>query len=191
MPNDNTELNAEILKVLIQRIDHLENILVFSALSLLITTTFAIYTAIYSLKNSSNLKISSSVVLTGVSLIYFLLSGYYYFMLTHFYATTCMLLPLRSEISDIIEIELLWKSFQLTLPFLRENAKMYLALLNAPIFPLLFSSLSIVVVWNILKKEIESATRKYLILVFSISAQLMLFFSMIWYPFSKFVNVII
>lgn len=184
-------METELVKVLIERIGHLENVLFSSTLGLLITTTIALFSAIYSLKNKSKVKLSSSFLLIGSNLIYILLSGYYYFILTHFYASILVILPLKGKIPNSLDIDVLWNSFQLSIPFINEKSRIYLALINAPLFPFLFSSISIIGIWYLVRKGIKSKIKRRIWLFGSILVQLIIFYLMIWYPFNEFMKSII
>ena len=183
-------MEQEVIKILVERMGHLETILFSSALGFLITTTIALFSAVYSLINKSNVKLKPSFLIIGANLIYVLLSGYYYFILTHFYATASTIIPLKDSIPNAINIDKLWTSFQLSIPFLGQEYKIYLALLNAPLFPFFFASISIIGIWFIVKEDFKSKMESKLSLIGSIVAQLAVFYLMIWYPFNEFIELI-
>lgn len=184
-------METEIIKILIERIGHLETVLFSSAFGFLITTTIALFTAVYSLKNASKVELSSKFLLTGSNVIYVLLSGYYYFILTHFYAAASTVIPFKDKIPDTLNIETLWNSFQLSIPFVGEQSRIYLSLINAPLFPFLFSTFSIIGIWFLVKKEIKPKSNRKFWLIGSILTQLILFYLMIWHPFNQFIEMLI
>ena len=184
------KFNQELIKVLVSRLNHLETVLFSSALGFLLTTTVAVYSAVYSIRNSDKIEIKPNFIISGVNIIYVLLSGYYYFILTHFYATASIIIPFKSELPDSINIERLWTFFQLSIPFIESSTRNYLSLLNAPLFPLLFSVASTTGVWYILRNDFDSNKKRIGILVVSFLTQMITFFLMIWYPFSKFIKLI-
>ena len=183
-------MEKEIIKILVQRINHLETVLFSSALGFLITTTLAIFAALYILKTESKLRINPSFLMIGTNIIYVLLSGYYYFILTHFYATASTLIPFKSLIPDSINIDKLWTYFRFSIPFLKSETQMYLSLLNAPLFPLLFSMMSITGVWYLINNEFKSEKKKWMSIGLSLILQSVIFYLMIWYPFRQFIKLI-
>ena len=89
----------EIVPILFQRMNSLETILVSTLLGFLITTTLALYASYYNFKDTSKLSKCPGTLMLGVNVLYIFLSGYYYFMLTHYYVIVSILIPYAEEAS--------------------------------------------------------------------------------------------
>ena len=104
---------------------------------------------LFLVSDNERTKLSGADALKGVALIYALLSGYYYFMLGHYYATVIALVPVADGI-DSIEVDGFWAVFESPLWFLPDDFNNVLGLLGAPLYPLMFSGLVIVGVGRIM-----------------------------------------
>jgi len=190
----NNQEIIQILQMLNSRINHLEVMIFSSMLGILLTTTFGLYAASYKIKESDDKSMKPATLIWAVNAIYFLVSGYYYFILTHFYAATTTLFELQSKLPRYVNLSNFWNFFQLpTIPFfwLSEKSRNILSLLSAPLFPLLFSLSSIVGICYLLKRRLLISHKSIFSLLWkSLIIQLILFYLMAIFPFIRFINVI-
>ena len=83
-----------LIRVMVDRMNSLESILVSSLFGFLITTTLSIFAAVYFVRtdeSDKDIKIPALGLFVGISILYGFLSGYYYWMLTNFYAAIAIL----------------------------------------------------------------------------------------------------
>ncbi len=72
---------------LVERMNHLESLLVSNLLGFLLTTTVTIFGAAYELRSGTKTPfVTPTQIFVGASVFYVFLSGYYYYMLAQFYA---------------------------------------------------------------------------------------------------------
>ncbi len=153
MSNEN-----DLIGFLVERLNHLEDLLVSSLLWFLLTGSFTAFAAIYGLgstrqdarssetENAGKSGVSSAEpfglpsarqLFFGANVLLALLSGYYYFMLAQFYAAVVVLTPLLDHVPSA---QHLWRTLQV--PFLglaSTTVANGLILASAPLLPLLFS----------------------------------------------------
>ena len=179
----------DIVPMLFQRINSLESILVSTLISFLVTTTLAIFSIYYQSKDNSKLTDNPVIVIIFINVLYIFLSGYYYFMLTHFYATYSILEPYLKGISGYRN---LWVFFSLPqVPFFFSDYwRIVISLLSAPLFPLFFSFATISGVCLLLRKDSTTKLMTTYTILFSFLAQLTTCYLMIFYPFVRFLECI-
>jgi len=137
--------SSDAVAPLIERLSHLEGLLVSNLLGFLVTTTITIFGVVYALRPASKaLPLASPTqVFVGASILYVFLSGYYYFMLAQFYACVITLMPLVK--SRGVEIDALWSALRIpsfgVIPKRIANMAM---LANAPLLPLAFSIFALI-----------------------------------------------
>jgi hypothetical protein len=125
---------------LVERLNHLERLLVSNLLGFLLTTTITIFGVAYGLRPATKILPSATPtqVFIGASILYVFLGGYYYFMLAQFYACVITLAPLVK--SRDVEVNTLWSTLRIpsfgAIPKRMANMAM---LANAPLLPLAFS----------------------------------------------------
>jgi hypothetical protein len=182
----------DAVQLLLERMNHLEDLLVSSLLGLLITATFSVFVALYALRTQSKKALPTGVtparVLLGVNVLYTFLGGYYYFMLAQFYAATAATLELTSNIPSM-PVRQLWMVMKYPqIPFLSEEDRNLAMLLNAPLFPFLFACASITILWSVLRSDRPSRGLGYVALTSSIGWQGLVCWLMAWHPFTTFLE---
>lgn len=176
----------ELTGILVERLSHLEGILANSLLGFLVTTTLSVLAAIYVLKNDEGkTPLPAHGILVGIAVLYSLLSGYYYFMLAHFYATVATVIPLVDSTSVPVKIENLWTFFQAPIP-LDADTRNFVGLVVAPLYPLTFSWVVLTGTYHYLRRELPSR-RSYFI---GMGLQLLVMVWVITVPFLRFTDAI-
>src|SRR5215467_3103576 len=104
--------SSDAVAPLIERLSHLEGLLVSNLLGFLVTTTITIFGVVYALRPASKaLPLASPTqVFVGASILYVFLSGYYYFMLAQFYACVITLMP--HALSAGVDMQALWNTLR-------------------------------------------------------------------------------
>ena len=172
---------------LVERMGHLENVLTGSLLSFLITTALSIFGGLLLISDDDKSKLTGTDVLMAVSLMYALLSGYYYFMLGHYYATVIALVPIADGLENI-DVEGFWVVFEIPIWFLPDEMRNISALLGVPLYPLLFSGVVIFGVGRVMQRIGVSGAPKTRHLI---EAFLLQVFVMVWVvsaPFLRFLE---
>ena len=181
----------ELVKILFDRWNHLEYILGSSLFGLFLTTTLGVYAVVFrwpKMTEGKNPGISMTLFLLGVATLYALISGYYYFNLTHFYTVALSLVTVAEQTTLPVDTEAFWSLFQApgVAAVLGEKTAIFLTLLNAAMFPFIFSSCSILGIWLVLKRETQPQGHRYGILAVGFALQGLAFYSGILYPFVRF-----
>lgn len=130
---------------LVERMNHLESLLVSNLLGFLLTTTITIFGAAYELRPGAKASpfVSPTQVFVGASVIYVFLSGYYYYMLAQFYACVITLIPLVKSLD--VKISPLWRTLRMpSFGVIPERIANIAMLANAPLLPIAFSTLSLI-----------------------------------------------
>ena len=190
MQDDNV---IQILQLLINRINHLEVMLFSSMLGILLTTTYGVFAAFYKIQESGNNFFKPTYFIIGINLIYVFISGYYYFILTHFYAAASTLIQLKPSLPTSLSLEIFWELFKVPkFPFwFSDPTRNLISLANAPLFPLMFSFTSIMGICYLLKRKLSKTQKKYTYwVIYSLLIQLVPFYLIILYPFLTFVEIL-
>jgi hypothetical protein len=130
---------------LIERMNHLESLLVSNLLGFLLTTTITIFGAAYELRPGAKTPpfVSPAQIFVGASVLYVFLSGYYYYMLAQFYACVITLIPFVK--SHGAKISPLWRTLRIpSFGVIPERIANITMLANAPLLPIAFSTLSLI-----------------------------------------------
>jgi hypothetical protein len=130
---------------LIERMNHLESLLVSNLLGFLLTTTITIFGAAYELRPGAKTPpfVSPAQIFVGASVLYVFLSGYYYYMLAQFYACVITLIPFVKSLG--VKISPLWRTLRIpSFGVIPERIANITMLANAPLLPIAFSTLSLV-----------------------------------------------
>jgi hypothetical protein len=189
-----SELDQALITAMIERASHLEDVLVTSLLGLLITTTFGFVVAIYTLHKESTFwrQIDKRWFLIGIAFIYMCISGYYYYMLAHFYAAVQSAFALIVTPSTQSGVAPIWSLFRLPEWFglsAKERSIGYLAI--APLFPVGFSCIAITAFWLAIKpdwqRQWKSSVASWII---AIMMQIVLAYLLAAYPFRTFTRAI-
>ena len=154
-PETNDTKKIDTIKMLLERVNHLEGILSSSLFSLLISTTLAVGGGAYTIKDK-RIPISGLTVFVGANFVYVLLSAQYYFMLTHFYSAMIFMIY-QNQFVDIKGLSLLWIEFQSPMPVGVSKVPQFLYLLQATLPPLLFATMTILGLWAVFLKKAVSA----------------------------------
>jgi hypothetical protein len=137
--------SMEAVTPLVERLNHLESLLVSNLLGFLLTITITIFGAAYELRPAAKTPpfATPTQLFVGVSILYVFLSGYYYFMLAQFYACVITLMPLAKSLG--VEINALWSTLRIPSFGVISNRMANMAMLtNAPLLPLAFSVFSLI-----------------------------------------------
>jgi hypothetical protein len=182
---------TELLKLLFNRVNHLEDLLVGNLLGFIVTATFAGFAGAYTLRSDSvgTLSLKPRQVFHGISLLYVLLSGYYYFMLGQFYSVLLGILKLTENQADL-PWRLLWQTLRFpSFGFLPDNLTNFLMLINAPLFPLMVSVIVLFGFWLLIRNpQRTSKTLTAKDIWVAISIQMLLCLLMTWSPFTTFLQ---
>ena len=130
---------------LVERLNHLEVLIVSNLLGFLLTTTVTIFGAAYELRSGTKTPtfITPPKIFIGMSVVYTFLSGYYYFMLAQFYACIVTLIPLTKQVG--VDVGALWGTLRIpSFGFIPKRLANIAMLANAPLLPLAFSVLSLI-----------------------------------------------
>jgi hypothetical protein len=130
---------------LIERMNHLESLLVSNLLGFLLTTTITIFGAAYELRPGAKTPpfVSPAQIFVGASVLYVFLSGYYYYMLAQFYACVITLIPFVKSLG--VKISPLWRTLRIpSFGVIPERIANITMLANAPLLPIAFSTLSLI-----------------------------------------------
>jgi hypothetical protein len=183
------DCDAESLKLVLDRLNHLEGILVGSLLGFFLTATAGGFAGAYTIRSDANrsLSLSQRQFFYGISVVYTFLSGYYYFMLAQFYGAAISAIELaRSSSSEAVSV--LWKTLQIpSFGFLPENFANLVMLLNAPLFPLMVSSALLYGFYILIRDtSAQKQTLGPLDLVTTLALQVMVCVLLAWHPFTRF-----
>ena len=130
---------------LVERMNHLESLLVSNLLGFLLTTTITIFGAAYELRPGAKTApfVSPTQIFVGASVLYVFLSGYYYYMLAQFYACVITLIPFVKSLN--VKISPLWRTLRIpSFGVIPERIANVTMLANAPLLPIAFSTLSLI-----------------------------------------------
>src|SRR5512144_2240916 len=117
------------------------------------------------------------------------LSGYYYFMLAQFYAAATVLAHLAGQLSA--PTELLWTILRIpSFGILKSSTTNILMLVNAPLFPFLFTTFVLTVLWSFLQRAGSVPRLRIRALAVSVVTQASLGIVMILYPFLQFLKAV-
>jgi hypothetical protein len=135
---DTTGISDNDIDLLMDRANHLEDLLVGSLLGFFITATAGVFAAARALRgDSESPSFTTRQFFYGITLAFAFVSGFYYYMLAQYYTTMSTLLRVvqgDSSYSDLI------KGLQIpTLGLPLDPASNVLMLLSAPLFPLAVS----------------------------------------------------
>jgi hypothetical protein len=134
----------EILKLLLDRANHVEELLVGSLLGFFLTASAGGFAGAYTLRSEAGraLGLSPRRFFHGISVIYAFLTGYYYFMLAQFYGATIAAIQVSRTLTDAaVPVRALWETLQLpSLGLLPRDIANIAMLINAPLFPLALSA---------------------------------------------------
>lgn len=188
-------LSDVLVESMIARASHLEQILVTTLLGLLLTTTFGLFVAVYTLKkegDSISSFMSIRMFLVGIALLYVTLSGFYYYMLAHFYAAvqSAFALIKPDDLQDAVAP--IWSLFRLPeMLGLSQKARAIGYLAIAPLFPVSFSCTAITVLWWSLRREMAGQRKSSIaIWLSSLAVQILMAYLLISHPFSAFTSAI-
>jgi hypothetical protein len=130
---------------LVERMNHLESLLVSNLLGFLLTTTITIFGAAYETRSGAKTPpfVTPVQMFVGASVVYVFLSGYYYFMLAQFYACVITLIHLVKSLD--VKIDTLWTTLQAPSFGIVSNRIANIVMLAiAPLLPISFSTLSLI-----------------------------------------------
>lgn len=174
--------DSEIAKLLWDRWNHLERILVTTIFAMFITATVAIFAAATKLGEvAKSNTFTDNLFMVGAGAAYAILAGYYYFMLTQNYAAMVSLLQLDTRI--VRKVSPLWEFFKparAPVAGLRHQ----LQLLPAATVPLTITVVALIGIRSCLGHETP------IIFWGIIAFHVALFFHMMWSPFRRFVNAL-
>jgi hypothetical protein len=137
--------SSDAVGPLVERLNHLESLLVSNLLGFLLTTTIAIFGVAYGLRPAAKILPSATPtqVFIGASILYVFLGGYYYFMLAQFYACVITLAPLAK--SRGVEVNTLWSTLRIpSFGAIPKRIANMVMLANAPLLPLAFSIFALI-----------------------------------------------
>jgi len=136
---------------LVERMNHLESLLVSNLLGFLLTTTVTIFGAAYELRSGTKPPfMTPTQIFVSASVLYVFLSGYYYFMLAQFYACVITLMPLVESLD--VKINPLWHTLRIpSFGVIPERMANIIMLTNAPLLPIAWSTLSLVTLRSVLE----------------------------------------
>lgn len=186
------------LSLILDRLNHLEEILSSSLFTLMITTTLAMSAGAYAIRERK-IPISGRVFFVGANCFYIVLSAHFYFMLTHFYSSFIFLVDQYQRM--VPRLTLLWTVFRIPLPGTSDKAQSVLYLIQATLAPLLFSSLAALgLYWVFLHpKQIIDSTgavisnpdrSDFTWIVLALLLHVFVWVVMIWQPFWDFMNAL-
>lgn len=134
---------ADAIAPLVDRLNHLEVLIVSNLLGFLLTATSTMFAAIYELRTGNKEPaVTPLEILISASALYFFLSGYYYFMLAQFYACIIALIP--HAMNAGVDVNVLWSTLRFpSLGFVSKRVTNVAMLLSAPLLPLAFSLASL------------------------------------------------
>ncbi|WP_155355912.1 hypothetical protein [Acrocarpospora macrocephala] len=174
---------------LLGRANHLEVLLVSNLLGFFLTATFAIFAAVYELRQAtgSHRLPPPSHIFIGASIFYSFLGGYYYFMLAQYYACIVTVVPLAREKG--LEVEGLWNTMRTpSFGLMSEDGANVAMLAAAPLAPLIFSVVTLIALWSLARRGAGPGIgMRPVILCFSL--QILVCVLLISMPFLEFLRV--
>lgn len=179
----------EIVRILTDRINHVEDLLISTVMGLLVTSTFTLVAAIYTLRRKDRraASISGKTIFYGANLFHAIIAGYYYFMLAQFYAVTVTLMPRLRELEG--DFGTLWTTFQLfPVSAIAGTWANVMMLALAPLTPLAFTLIVITAIWRLEGGQSSRSDLTFRSLIVSIGCQTTLAGSLIVYPFVQFLR---
>jgi len=193
MPTE-TQLDQALIEAMIARASHLEDILVTSLLGLLLTTTFGFFAAIYTVRKESHFwrQIDKRWLLIGIAFVYMCISGYYYYMLSHFYAAVQSAFALIRNPATQEAVAPIWSLFRLPHMFglsAKQRSVGYLAI--APMFPVGFSCTAITAFWLTMRPDWKLQRKtSFAAWLLSVAMQVAIAYLLAAYPFQVFTSAI-
>jgi hypothetical protein len=111
-------LDAKLIELLMQRLNHLEVLIFSSIIGLFVTTTSTIIIGLLAINNQDIHKkmkpLVGNHIFHVVAVIYLLLSCYYHFMVMHFCSTSGTLFPLLAANSTNFDLTSYWSFYKVT-----------------------------------------------------------------------------
>ena len=183
--------NTKLAELALQRINHIEDILASSLFSLIITTTLAMFGSAYALRSAKEREAGAQTLIIGANVLYGVLSCYYYFMLTHFYAATAVAYSALKSVMDLAAISSAWSFFQVGGPlwWMDERTSNLVGLSIAPLFPVSISCFTITGLWFYLRRRTKG--QGLVVLCASVLFHVGLFTVMILKPFQLFLHAVL
>jgi hypothetical protein len=135
---DTTGISDNDIDLLMDRANHLEDLLIGSLLGFFITATAGFFAAARALRgDSESPSFTTRQFFYGITLVFAFVSGFYYYMLAQYYTTMSTLLRVVQGDSSYSDLT---KGLQIpTLGLPLDPASNVLMLLSAPLFPLAVS----------------------------------------------------
>jgi hypothetical protein len=180
------------ITILVERANHLEQLLASNLFGFLLTGTFTGLAAVWTMRAEKQEKptlFTPRQLFIAANILYMLVSGYYYFMLAQFYATIVALAPLTGSARP--EFNKLWSTLRVpsfgVLPLSTSN---FLMLFTALLLPLVFSILVSIGLYVLIEEKDSPTKIGRLTLATFIGIHLLYGFILISQPFLLFLSAI-
>lgn len=181
----------QIVPALIERMNHLEDILVSSLLTVLMTGIGAVFTAAWTIRQTQHINLSPRTVFWVLNVVLLLIVGYYDFYLIHYCATAEGLISAIRATPDLAFVSAMWEYFRF--PSLggliqSDYVRTFIGLIHVPLFPAYLCAACNIGLWTFEERNFESKTVSRIYLLVAITGHFVFTILMTACPFLRFLD---